>query len=63
MTDQTKVSRLHGLKPALPDVVAVFGFGLLTRGLWLWLGEPRALTITGTLLLVLALLAVLRGDQ
>ncbi len=63
MTDQTKPPRLERLRQALPDVVGVLGFGLLTRGLWLWFGQPVALTVAGTLLLALALWAVMQGGR
>lgn len=74
MTDQPKPSRLDvlkhamhlavgGVRYALPDLVGVLGFGLLTRGLWLWFGEPVALTVIGTALLALAMFSVVRGAR
>ena len=63
MTDQITLPRLESLRRALPDIVGVLGFGLLTRGLWLWFGEPVALTIAGTLLFALAAFAVTRGGR
>lgn len=63
MTDQTNPPRLESLRQALPDVVGVLGFGLLTRGIWLWFGEPVALTICGALLFALAAFAVTRGGR
>lgn len=63
MTDQPKPSRLELLRQALPDVVGVLGFGLLTRGLWLWFGEPVALTVAGTLLMTLGTYAAWRGGR
>ena len=63
MTDLTNPQRLELLRRALPDVVGVLGFGLLTRGLWLWFGEPVALTVAGTMLFALAALAVTRGGR
>jgi hypothetical protein len=63
MTDQTQPSRLEWLRQALPDVVGVLGFGVLARGLWLWFGEPVALTVAGGLLCALALYAVTRGGR
>jgi len=63
MTDQINQPRLELLQRALPDVVGILGFSLLTRGLWLWFGEPVALTVCGTLLFAIAALAVMRGDR
>lgn len=74
MTDQPKPSRLDvlkhavhlvvdGIRQALPDLVGVLGFGLLTRGLWLWFGEPVALTVVGTALLGLAMFSAVRGAR
>jgi hypothetical protein len=63
MTDQTNPRRLELLRQALPDLVGVLGFGLLTRGLWLWFGEPVALTVVGTLLMILGTYAAVRGGR
>ena len=63
MTDVIKVSVSRALKNALPDLVGVLGLGLLTRGLWVWMGESLALTVCGSLLIVLSVASVVRGNR
>lgn len=63
MTDEIKPSKLEALKEALPDVVGVLGLGLMTRGLWVWMGESLALTVCGALLIVLSVVSIVRGGR
>lgn len=63
MTDETKPPKLEVLKEALPDLVGVLGLGLLTRGLWVWMGEPLALTVCGSLLIALSVVSIVRGGR
>lgn len=63
MTDEIKAPKLEALKQALPDIVGVLGLGLLTRGLWSWMGEPLALTVCGSLLIALSVFSIVRGDR
>lgn len=63
MTDETKALKLEALKEALPDLVGVLGLGLLTRGLWAWMGEPLALSVCGTLLIALSVVSIMRGGR
>ena len=63
MTDQTKTPKLEALKEALPDLVGVLGLALLTRGLWVWMGEPLALTVCGSLLITLSVYSIVRGGR
>lgn len=63
MTNESKAPKLEALKEALPDLIGVLGLGLLTRGLWAWMGEPLALTVCGSLLITLSVVSVLRGDR
>lgn len=63
MTDEIKAPKLTALKEALPDVIGMLGLGLLTRGLWAWMGEPLALTVCGALLITLSVVSILRGGR
>ena len=74
MTHQPKPSRLDvlthamllavgGVRYALPSLVGVLGFGLLTRGLWLFFNYPVSLTVIDTALLALAMFSVVRGAR
>lgn len=63
MTDEIKAPKLTALKEALPDVIGILGLGLLTRGLWAWMGEPLALTVCGALLIALSVVSIVRGDR
>lgn len=63
MTDEQKPSRREALKEALPDLVGVLGLALLTRGLWVWMGEPLALTVCGALLITLSVYSIVRGGR
>ena len=63
MTDEIKAPRLEVLKESAPDIIGVLGLGLLTRGLWAWMGEPLALTVCGSLLIVLAVVSIVRGGR
>jgi hypothetical protein len=63
MTDEQKPSKREALKEALPDLVGVLGLVLLTRGLWVWMGEPLALTVCGALLIVLSVVSIVRGSR
>lgn len=63
MTDETKTLKLEALKEALPDLVGVLGLGLLTRGLWVWMGEPLALSVCGSLLIALSVVSIMRGGR
>lgn len=63
MTDESKPPKLEALKEALPDLVGVLGLGLLTRGLWAWMGEPLALTVCGSLLIALSVASIVRGGR
>ncbi|NBF13081.1 hypothetical protein [Pseudomonas sp. Fl4BN1] len=63
MTNESEAPKLEALKEVLPDLIGVLGLGLLTRGLWAWMGEPLALTVCGSLLIVLSVASVLRGDR
>lgn len=61
MSDETVTPKLEVLKGSLPDLVGILGLGLLTRGLWVWMGEPLALTVCGSLLIVLSVVSIVRG--
>lgn len=61
MSDETVTPKLEALKGSLPDLVGILGLGLLTRGLWAWMGEPLALTVCGSLLIVLSVVSIVRG--
>jgi len=61
MSDETVTPKLEALKGSLPDLVGILGLGLLTRGLWAWMGEPLALTVCGSLLIVLSIVSIVRG--
>lgn len=63
MTDEITAPKLEALKEALPDLVGVLGLGLLTRGLWAWMGEPLALSVCGSLLIALSVASILRGGR
>ena len=63
MTNETKPPRLEALKDALPDLVGLLGLVLLTRGLWAWMGEPLALTVCGSLLVILSVASIVRGGR
>lgn len=63
MTDEIKAPKLAALKEALPDVIGILGLGLLTRGLWAWMGEPLALTVCGALLVTLSVVSIVRGGR
>lgn len=63
MTNESKAPKLEALKEALPDLIGMLGLGLLTRGLWAWMGEPLALTVCGSLLITLSVVSVLRGGR
>lgn len=63
MTEETKPPKLEALKEALPDLVGVLGLALLTRGLWVWMGEPLALTVCGALLITLSVYSIVRGGR
>ena len=63
MTDEIKAPRLEVLKESAPDIIGVLGLGLLTRGLWAWMGEPLALTVCGSLLVALAVVSIVRGGR
>lgn len=63
MTDEIKAPRLEVLKESAPDIIGVIGLGLLTRGLWAWMGEPLALTVCGSLLITLAVVSIVRGGR
>ncbi len=61
MSDETVTPKLEALKGSLPDLVGILGLGLLTRGLWAWMGEPLALTVCGSLLIALSVVSIVRG--
>ncbi|KWV81440.1 hypothetical protein PFLL34_02482 [Pseudomonas fluorescens] len=63
MTEEIKQPKLEALKEALPDLVGVLGLALLTRGLWVWMGEPLALTVCGALLITLSVYSIVRGGR
>lgn len=63
MTDEIKPPKLEALKEALPDIVGVLGLGMLTRGLWVWMGEALALTVCGALLITLSVVSIVRGGR
>ncbi|WP_034127824.1 MULTISPECIES: hypothetical protein [Pseudomonas] len=63
MTEEIKPPKLEALKEALPDLVGVLGLALLTRGLWVWMGEPLALTVCGALLITLSVYSIVRGGR
>jgi hypothetical protein len=63
MTDEIKPTKLEALKEAAPDLVGVLGLALLTRGLWVWVGESLALTVCGALLITLSVVSIVRGDR
>ena len=63
MTDEIKAPRLEALKESAPDIIGVLGLGLLTRGLWAWMGEPLALTVCGSLLIALSVVSIVRGSR
>ena len=63
MTDHTKQSGWRSVTAALPDIVGIAGLALLTRGLWLWFGEPAALSVCGALLICLSIASVTRGGR
>ena len=63
MTDEHKVPVVGVLKNSLPDLIGVLGLGLLTRGLWVWMGESLALTVCGSLLILLSVASVVRGNR
>lgn len=66
MTDPIQSPRLRFFQRAMPevcDIIAVGGFGVLTRGLWLWFGEPVATTVAGSLLIILGTYAAMRGGR
>ena len=63
MTEEIKQPKLEALNEALPDLVGVLGLALLTRGLWVWMGEPLALTVCGALLITLSVYSIVRGGR
>lgn len=66
MTDPIQSPRLRFFQRAMPDVcdiVAIGGFGVFTKGLWMWFGQPVALTVAGSLLMILGTYAAVRGGR
>lgn len=65
MTTETKAPRcgaaLALVRESLPDAVGILGFGLLTRGLWVGLGEAVALAVCGAMLMGLSVYSAIRG--